>query len=231
MRFTGFLIFTVVVAGLGCAGPYHGPDKQFAGTLQGAATGAGAGAVTGAQLAAGTGPGALIGAGFGAVAGAIQGIGKDDVEEDVLLLSKDIRRERSRAVAQEILSEHYQRRVELHPTRDIYPADLFFYGDEVKLRPSAVPIVREMARLNKERLAWSRLVVAAYAKASDDDSEFARHLAERRSRELCDQFVRAGIEPRRLETRAVVMNIPILIDPYDRPDRYSQAIELIPLDR
>ncbi|MCB0337831.1 MAG: hypothetical protein KDD62_16050, partial [Bdellovibrionales bacterium] len=64
-----------------CAGPYSGPDKQFVGMVQGAATGAGAGAVTGSQLSAGSLPGAAVGAGFGAVAGGVQGFLKDEHEE------------------------------------------------------------------------------------------------------------------------------------------------------
>ena len=155
----------------------------------------------------------------------------DTEEEQVLHLSQAAREERARALAHEMLNEHLKRRSELHPSRDIFPADIFFRGDEVTLRPEALPLVREIARLNKERMAWSRLVVAAYVKASDKDSSYAEHLGQRRSRELCDQLTQGGIEPRRLMTRVVVMDKPLLIDPYDKPERYSQAIELIPLDR
>jgi outer membrane protein OmpA-like peptidoglycan-associated protein len=129
------------------------------------------------------------------------------------------------------LQEEFKRRVTLHPTRDLYPADLFFYGDESKLRPTARPVVRELARLNKERASWSRLVVAAYIKAATPDSEFAQRLGEKRARELVDELVRGGLEPRRLLTRVVVLDEPVLVDPLDRPERYSQAIELIALDR
>ena len=110
-----------------------GPDKQAFGTLQGAATGAGAGAVTGFQIGAPTGAGALVGAGFGAVAGGIQGIMQDQSEEQLLALSTQTRRERERAMVHEVLREQYARRLELHPTRDLFPADLFFSGDDVSL--------------------------------------------------------------------------------------------------
>ena len=221
----------VLVGLFGCAGPYEGPDKQFAGTMQGAATGAGAGAVTGFQVGAGTGPGALVGAGLGAVAGGIQGIVQDKNEEDLLKLSAGTRKEREKAYVQEVLSEHYKRRLELFPTRDIYPADLFFNGDEAKLKSSAIPLVKEIAQLNKKRLAWSRLAVVSYAKASSPESTFAQKLCERRSREIGDYLVLGGIEPRRIETRVVIMDSPLVLDPTDRPTRYSQAIEIIPLDR
>ena len=217
----------------GCSSvPHPGPDKQGAGMLSGAAVGAGAGAVTGFQVSAGTGPGAFVGAGMGAVAGGLQGLADDMAEENMLKVAAQTRQERERALVHETLEDHYRRRMQLHPTRDIYPADLFFFGDETKLRSSAVPLIEEIARLNKQRLPWSRLEVIAYNRSNDGEkSYFARHLAEQRSRKLAAQFVRAGIEPRRIEARGVIVDAPLLIDPADRADRYNQAIEIVPLDR
>lgn len=214
-----------------CAPAMPGPDKQFAGTMQGAAVGAGAGAVTGFQFSAGTGPGAAVGAGFGAIAGGIQGAIKDNTEVQMLELAAETREQRQRAWAQEILTDQYKRRLELHPTREIYPADLFFSGDEAKLRRGADSLVKELARMNKGRVPWTRLVVASYAKAAGGKSAYARALSERRARELVNQFVHAGLEPRRLVARGVVIDAPILIDPDDDPLRYSQAVEIIALDR
>jgi outer membrane protein OmpA-like peptidoglycan-associated protein len=211
--------------------PVAGPDKMFAGEGIGALEGAGAGAVTGAQVSAGAGPGAAVGAGLGAVLGAIHGLAKDQSEEAQLRTAARLKEEKSRALAQEILSEQYKRRMELHPTREIFPADLFFNGDSASMCPSGVNVVRELARMNAMRLPYSRLVVAVYAKSAGPESSYAQHLTERRSREFVNQLVRAGVQPRRLETRAVVMNAPILIDPLDDPTRYNQAIEIIPIDR
>lgn len=214
-----------------CAPATPGPDKQFAGSLEGAALGAGSGAITGFHVAAASGPGAAIGAGFGAVVGGIQGLIADQEEEAMLALAAASRGERARAQVHEILSEHYQRRLELHPTRDIYPADLFFDGDGVTLKREAIPLIEEIARLNRRRLSWSRLVVASYTKSSSPDSEFGRHLTERRSQAIGDQLVRSGIEPRRIVIRAVLIDEPVLIDPNDKISRYNQAIEIIPVDR
>lgn len=208
-----------------------GPDKQFSEMMQGAATGAGAGAVTGFQISAATGPGAAVGAGIGAISGAIQGASADLTEQQQLEMQYDIYHTRQLAYAQSTLEEHYKRRAELHPSRDIFPADLFFYGDEVKLKPEALPLIAEIARINKTRLPYSRLVVAVYAKSKDKDSAYAHHLTERRSREIVDAFVRNGIEPRRLSTRPIVITEPALIDPLDKPERYNQAVELIAYDR
>ena len=85
--------------------------------------------------------------------------------------------------------------------------------------------------LNKDRFAWSRLVVAAYVRSNDKNANFAKHLASERCRALGDALVRAGIEPRRLETRAVVIPAPVLLDPSDDPMRYNQAVEIMALDR
>ena len=211
--------------------PLPGPDKQVTSAFRGAATGAGAGAVIGAQVAAAAGPGAAVGAGLGAVAGGIEGFLDDQQEEVALQIQHDTAVERQRALAHEIIRDHFKKRLELHPTRDIFPADIFFYGDESKLKPSATMLVRELGRLNKERLPWSRLVVVAYAMAQDGKSEYAQGLADRRAREICDHMTHYGIEPRRLAARGVVLPEPILIDPSDRPERYAQAVELIAVDR
>lgn len=210
--------------------PVPGPDKQYGEGMMGAVSGAGAGAVTGFQLSSATGPGAAVGAGLGAIAGGISGALKDAEEEDLLATAAHLKHEREIAVAHELLQDHYRRRMELHPSRDIFPAEYFFDSDGVTLKCSAKPLVRELVALNKRRFPWSRLVIATYVKANDPKSEYAQHLAERRARELGDQFVKAGIEPRRIETRAVVMSEPLVLDPLDIPDRYSQAVELIPVD-
>jgi len=183
------------------------------------------------QVGAGAGPGVAVGVGFGAIAGAIQGLMKDSEEEQEIKTTREINEMKGRVKAQEILARHYKQRMEMHPGRDIYPADIFFQGDSAKMCPTGVAIVQEIARLNEHRLPYSRLVIASYAKAIGTDSTYATHLTERRSREFVNQLVRAGVEPRRLETRAVVIDAPVLLDPLDDPTRYNQAIEIIAIDR
>lgn len=227
--FTTVVFFICVI--FGCAGPTPGPDKQGAGTLRGAALGAGAGAVYGAQVAAGTGPAALVGAGFGAVAGGISGFAQDQVEENLLFLAEETRAEREVSFAHEVLADHFKRRMELHPTRDIFPADVFFYGDEVALKRSAKPVLRELARLNKDRLAWSRFAITAYIRSNDGDTSYSTFLANERAKAVSNWLVKSGIEPRRIVARAVTVKGPLVIDPHDDPLRYNQAIEFSPLDK
>lgn len=210
--------------------PVEGPDKLFSGTGVGAMEGAGAGAITGAQLSAGAGPGVAVGAGFGAVVGMIQGAMTDGSEQQEIKLAAELKREKKRTFAQEVLAEHYKRRKAIHPSRDIFPADIFFSGDSVKMCSTGVSVVEEIARMNEFRLPYSRLVIASYAKAVGP-STYADHLTEERAKEFVNQLVRAGIEPRRLETRVVVTDAPIVIDPFDNPTRYNQAIEIIAIDR
>ena len=75
------------------------------------------------------------------------------------------------------------------------------------------------------------LAIAAYVRTNDPQTVYARQMAQERCRQIGDNFVRAGLEPRRLESRAVVTPAPVLLDPQDDPARYNQAIEIIPLDR
>jgi len=214
-----------------CAGPTQGPDKQFAGALEGAASSAGAGAVYGFQVGAGSGVGAAVGAGVGAVAGTIQGIAQDQLEEDLLKLSAETRVERDRAMAQQIIAENYKRRLELHPTRDLYPADLFFTEDGTKLSDLGFLLLAELARMDKNRLPWSRFAVVSYVRSNDKESVFGRYLAEKRALAIGDFLSQRGFNPRRIVARGVIMDSPILLDPKDAPERYNQAIEFVPLDR
>ncbi|HMO02345.1 MAG TPA: hypothetical protein PKD37_06175 [Oligoflexia bacterium] len=228
--FTIFLAFSGLL--IACAPtPHRGPDKTFESELSRAALAAGAGAVTGFHLGVGAGPGAAVGAGLGAVAGAFHGFFRDRMEDRMALLMRETEHERRRAIAQEILSEQMKRRVEIHPTREIYPADIFFVGDSIKLRPEGKYVVAEMARLYKERLPWSRLVIAVYTKTLDEQSGYARFLAEGRCKEIILYLVKNGIEPHRLESRPMTIPAAVLVDPLDYPDRYNAAIEIIPVDR
>lgn len=208
-----------------------GPDQQGGGMVVGAATGAAAGAVTGFQLTSAMGPGAVAGAGLGAVAGGIKGALRDSQQEAELQLARDIQREQDKVHVWSILRQHYDRRAGLFPSRDILPADLFFYGDERKLSRQGSALVEGLARLNKERMPWSRLLVACYVQSADPQSAYARRLAEARAREVATAMIRSGIEARRVEARAVLIDKPIAKDPLDVPDRYSQVVELIIKDR
>lgn len=207
-----------------------GPDKQAVGTIYGAAVGAGSGAVIGNNLTAATGPGALIGAGAGAVIGMLKGIGVDFLEED------DIRRKREQKIltetswAQGVLAEHYERRLELHPNRDIFPADVFFESDSVEVRDESRLLLWHLAKLTKNRMPWSRIIVTAYATTSQPGNTYSQFLTEERAKEIATYLVRGGLQAKRVSYRAVTLQNPILIDPDDSASRYRQAIEIIPLD-
>ena len=211
--------------------PIAGPDKQGSGMLSGAVMGAGSGAVSGAQLGSvGAGPGALVGAGFGAVFGMFSGIGRDIIEDDQHRRMVEQRELHSRAWAQAVLAEHYAKRLDVHPNRDIYPADLFFEGDSATLRPGADMILDELVVLTKQRMPWSRIVVASYVSTNDLNSSFAQHITEQRAERIALALVRGGMNPQRVLTQAMPITDILVADPYDNPNRYRQAIELIPLD-
>lgn len=201
-------------------------------TTSGVIVGAGAGAITGAQLTSATGPGAAVGAGFGAIAGGIQGMLRQAMNEDLEELSTRLLEEKEVATAHQLLLEHYERRIAYHPSRDIYPADYFFDADSSKLSARGQVLLKELARLNKKRFPWSRLVVAVYSKSVDPKtSYYGRTLSIDRAREIGNYFVKYGIEPRRIETRPMLVKNAILVVPDDDPRRFSQAIELIAVDK
>lgn len=230
----GGLFTLLAVISSGCSTtsrPVEGSDKLFVGEAVGALQGAGAGAVTGAQLSAGAGPGAAVGAGLGAVVGAIHGAVTDANEDVALRTERQIQKQQARAVAQEILADHYKRRMALHPSRDIFPADLFFNGDDVKVCESGLGLIHEIALMNEQRLPYSSIVVAVYSKGASPESRYSQYLTEERAKEFANQLIHAGMEPRRIQTRAVVVDAPVVIDPLDNPTRYNQAIEIIALDR
>jgi outer membrane protein OmpA-like peptidoglycan-associated protein len=194
--------------------------------------GAGSGAVTGFQMGSvGSGQGAMIGAAFGAVYGMISGLGLDLLEEDQLRREFEEQQLREMAWTQEVLAEHYARRLELHPGRDIFPADIFFAADESKLRDDGLLLVEHLAQLNKYRMPWSRVLVTAYMKSSDLDSRYANYVSKKRAQQIATEFIRQGVEPRRVLTKAVTIPNPLVIDPDDAPGRYNQALELVTLDK
>lgn len=210
--------------------PMPGPDKQGVGTVTGAVTGAGTGAIIGAQMAAGSGPGAFVGAGFGAVLGALKGAGLDLLEEEDIKQLQEVERLKISAWAQEILADHYRTRLRLYPNRDIYPSDLFFEGDANQLCPKTKILAREIAKRIRTDMPWSRIQITSYSTAKDGESSYAEKVNERRAEELAVQFIRGGIEPRRILVKAVTLNAPLVIDPEDHPSRYRQSIEIAALD-
>jgi outer membrane protein OmpA-like peptidoglycan-associated protein len=212
-----------------CVSKKPGPDQQFKGTATGAALGAGRGAVVGAQLSSGSGPGALVGAGFGAVLGGARGLVFDITEAELLKIGQELSEQERVSLAHTLLKEHLERRSRLFPTRDIFPADVFFDADEVKLSRSGQALVEEMALLQKPRLPWSRLVVVSYVKSNAETVQeqlYARHLGGKRSQAIVNGLVRHGVEPRRLVARTVLLPEPVAVDPADSPFRYYQALEL-----
>ena len=231
-----FLVFLLVPLLASCVSslsePVPGPDKQGMGTVLGAAMGAGSGAVTGAQLSAGAGPGALVGAGIGAAFGMVSGFGRDRVEELQIATREEQRRTEALLQVQKLLADHYERRLELHPNRDIFPADLFFADDASEIRDESLLLVRELAKMTKKRMPWSRIVVVSYLSIGegDGDSKYAQWLNRKRAEQIALEFVRSGIEGRRLSIRAVTLSEPLLLDPYDSADRFRQAIEIVALD-
>ena len=209
---------------LGCFTPAG--NRREEGAVAGAATGALTGMVVAVHAGSAYPPAALAGAGFGAVAGGVKGYFADQLEAKYQELANEKDHQKALLKAQLIVLQQLEQRKKLHPTRDIFPSDLFFLGDEHTLRPGAEAIIEEIAIINKERFSWSPLVVASYVQAGKNDS-FAKQLAGDRAKIIANKLIKYGISPRRVEARPIIITETLLLDPEDRPDRYSQAIEFI----
>lgn len=230
----GLLALGSIAGVVGCtpfsSEPIPGPDKQASGTMIGGALGATSGAVIGKQFAE-MAEGAWIGAAFGAAHGLLSGIGIDLLEEEEIRLIEETEKLRRKAWAEYMLSQHYARRLELHPNRDIFPADWFFEGDSAKLTLPAEVLIQEIGILTGRRAPSSRIVVSAYVTSKNKDSEYAKYLTTKRAEAIANEMVRAGVEPRRLLAQGAILTEPVLVDPRDRPNRYLQAIEITAIDQ
>ena len=219
---------------LGCtpfsAQPVPGPDKQASGILFGTGAGAGAGIVTAVQLGVATGPGAWIGAGMGGLFGMFSGLGVDMVEEDQITQMEETKRLEEKNWAQARLAEHYMKRLDLHPNRDIFPADWFFLPDSAEFHPGGEILVQMLAEMTQQRMPWSRIVITAYNTSNDPKSAYAAYITRKRAEAIAFNLIHCGLEPRRILTDAKVTNQPLVVDPNDNSGRYRQAIELVPLD-
>ena len=261
MKTSKFLIFCFLLI-LGCSTSEYvpGPDKQMEGGMQGVLIGASSGAITGAEVTAATGPGAFIGAGLGFAAGALKGAILDENEEALAHIQYLTSQEQQRAKVHAILSKYWAVREELHPGREIYPASLFFNGDSVKLTRVGKMVLKEITRIKKESNTWSRLIIGVYVKsrlienpidalqkidmtkddiraAEDVESQdvklgYGEHLVTKRAVEIGNFMATSGINPRRIETRPIVMADSIIkCQDQDIQKKYSQSVEFIFGDR
>lgn len=208
-------------------------DMQELEGLRGALTGGISGAITGAQLSGATGPGALIGASLGAVSGSIRGAGLDTIERSLLMNRELLSELKGTTIAQDFLKDHFRKRIELHPGYDLYPADVFFEPASGKLSPLGLAIATEIAKINEHRKDWSRLGVISYVvghKKQNENTVFSYDLTNKRALAIANQFIRSGIEGRRVLAIGKVVEKPVLVDPIDTPTRYAQAIEIRLLD-
>ncbi len=192
----------------GCADyskPIPGKDKQGAGLVSGAMMGAGSGIITGAQFGAATGPGAFIGMGFGALWGSLQRLGLDLLEDEDFRILMEVAKTDDEVLAQYTLLEHFEIKSELHPGRDIFPADVFFDNGDVKISRNGAAVARLITKILSQRSPSSRFEIVNYIVSSDKKSTYAKFLGKKRNNSLGFTLVQAGIEPRRLVFKTIVV--------------------------
>jgi outer membrane protein OmpA-like peptidoglycan-associated protein len=161
----------------------------------------------------------------------VRGAVQDAQEEEELRLARAIEQAEQRSAAQHLIAEYYNKRIQWHPARDLFPADVFFEEDKVVLSDSGKAIVDELGIMNKERFPWSRFGVVVYVKSNRKDSTYATYIAEHRALEIVNRLIRAGLEPRRVEAHGKIVSEEVFRDPDEVGQRYAQAVEFIPLDK
>ncbi len=231
-----FIIYTCISLLLCSCGatdnsPIPGRDKQGQSMLTGAALGATSGAITGAQFASSTGPGAFIGAGFGAIWGTIQGLGIDALEEEDLRLMDQLYERQDDVWAEYAFLSHLERKKELFPNRDIFPSADFFRADDVILSEEGKILTKFLAKKYSNQSSFSRITITSYVQSKDIESQYAKFLNKRRAEAIALQFSRSGFEPRRIHLETIILGSPLVDDPYDYADAYSQALEFALVDR
>jgi hypothetical protein len=210
--------------------PVPGPDKQGIGLLTGGLIGAGSGMITGAQLSAPTGPGMAIGAAFGAVWGSLHGLGLDLIEEEELRLLAEVDRLHEKIWVQNALISHYEKKKDLHPDRDIFPADEFFTGDGVEVSRGGSLLAHAIAKRYMLASPSSRVLITSYHATHGKNSEYTSYLGKRRAQAIARELVAGGLEPRRFILKSVHIGAALVDDPYDDPARYTQAVEFSLVD-
>jgi hypothetical protein len=228
IRYTYFLSYLLLASCV--AGPQAGPDKQGYGLVSGALIGGASGVITGAQLGVATGPGAFIGAGLGGLWGSLKGLGLDILEEEDLRLLETLSENEDDVWAQYAFLEHLERKNDLFPSRDIFPADSFFKGDTVDLSQEGEILTKYLARKVFCQNSHSRIQITTYIQTKDSASPFTKHITKKRSEALALALSLNGIEPRRVVIQTVSISSPLVDDKYDSYHRYSQAVEFALVD-
>ena len=228
------VLFAIVVLNLiACADyskPIPGRDKQGAGLISGAIMGAGSGMLTTGHLLASSGPGAFIGMGFGALWGSVYGLGLDVLEEEDFLILDQIAETDLEVAAQYEILEHFELKNDLHPGRDIFPADVFFKNGDTKISNTGDAVAQLFSTILSKRSPSSRIEIIVYQVSKDKASSYASYLGKKRSLEIGNSLVRAGIEPRRIVFKSITIDQPLVLDPFDAPERYYQAVEFALMD-
>jgi outer membrane protein OmpA-like peptidoglycan-associated protein len=165
------------------------------------------------------------------LAGGVRGAVQDAQEEEELRLARVVKQAERRSMAQHVIAEFYNKRLQWHPGRDLYPADVFFEEDKIVLSDNGKAVVDEFGIMNKERFPWSRFGVVVYVKSNQKDSSYAKYIADHRALGIANRLIRAGLEPRRVEAHGVAVSQEVFRDPDEIGQRYAQAVEFIPLDK
>jgi outer membrane protein OmpA-like peptidoglycan-associated protein len=199
----------VTAAVSACSVPEPGPDKTAAGTLLGAAWGAGAGAVIGNQVNS-TGAGVAVGAGFGAVGGMIAGASQDAAENAMIDQDQKLAALKVQTFANQMELERIQAKLDTPqgPLKVNTVYQVFFDDDATSMRTGAIENLEAIAESIKSNPYVGTISVVGH---TDDtgNTEYNDKLALARATSVAGYLAARGIPLDRIKTTGVGASKPI----------------------
>jgi outer membrane protein OmpA-like peptidoglycan-associated protein len=192
-----------------CSVPTPGPDKTAAGTVLGAAWGAGAGAVIGNQVNS-TGGGIAVGAGFGAVAGMMAGAQQDIQEGTQLEQERKLAALKVHTFANQMELEKIQARLDTpQGAPKVNPVyQVFFDEDATSMRSGALSNLEAIAESIKTNPYVGTISIVGH---SDDtgNNDYNEKLALARASSVAAYLAGRGIALDKIKTSGVGSQKPI----------------------
>ncbi len=221
------LMLTIVLVGCG-ANP--GPDKSIAGSMLGAAWGAGAGAIVGNQVN-NTGPGAIIGGSLGLFAGLTTGIGLDMAEGTELEEARQLASLRLQVAGSQAKLRELQQALDvgLDPGAKVFSGfQILFDRDRASLRNGAVAQLQWYAESLKTDPYIKQIEVHGH---SDDMGDLARNrrLSEARARTVASFMISQGISADMIKVISHGSERPLGSNDSDTGRQLNRRVEVVPL--
>ena len=204
------------------------PDKTAAGTVLGAAWGAGAGAIVGNQIeGTNTGPGMAVGAGFGAVSGAMAGYTADTIEDEQARLDEELTDVRIQNIAnqQEIASMQDRLDRAVSENRNPQVFQIYFDADETGLKSGTTAMLENIADAIRTSASAYRITVSGHT----DDSgkpDYNERISEARARTVAAYLASRGISMDQIAVKSFGSTRPVASNDTPAGRQLNRRVEI-----